>query len=85
MGGGDVHMCSCLVTTLAGAELFDSWMCLTAGAVACRLYVLDKLNHMRPLVIGLSNMNKPRLSLLFFINPFFFFVQREGVVTCHPS
>lgn len=83
-------MCSCLVTTLAGAELFDSWMCLTAGTVACRLYVLDKLNHMRPLVIGLSNVNKPRLFRLFFINPFFFctgfiFVQREGVVTCHPS
>lgn len=56
-------MCCCLAPTLAGADIVDSWMCLTVG---CRLYILDKLNHTRPLVVGLSNVNKPRLSLLFF-------------------
>lgn len=83
-------MCCCLAPTLAGAEIFDSWMCLTVGAVACRLYIPDKLNHTRPLVVGLSNVNKPRLSSLFF--NFFFLTgfilyrrREEGVVTCHPS
>lgn len=57
-------MCCCLAPILAGAEIFDSWMCLTVG---CRLYFLDKQNHARPLVVGLSNVNKPRLSLLFFL------------------
>lgn len=57
-----MHMCCCLAPTLAGAELFDSWMFLTVG---CRLYILEKLNHTRPLVVGLSNVHKPRLSLLF--------------------
>lgn len=72
-------MCCCLAPTLAGAEIFDSWMCLTVGTVGCRLYILDKPTQTRPLVVGLSNVNKPRLSLLFFY--FFYwlhFVQEEG-------
>lgn len=84
-----MRMCCCLAPTLAGAEISDSWMCLTVGAVACRLYILDKLNHTRPLVVGLSNVNKPRLSLLLFFLFFTGFIlyrrREEGVATCHPS
>lgn len=75
-----MRMCCCLAPTLAGAEIFDSWMCLTVEVVACRLYILDKRNHTRPLVVGLSNVNKPRLSILFFKKKFYWlhFVQKEG-------
>lgn len=74
-----------LVTTLTGAGfLFDSWMCLAAGTVASRL---DEPNHVRPLVVGPSNVNKPHLFLLFSLLLFSFFLAsflysgRE----CHPS